>query len=209
MIRRYLLCTYIAGLLLGCEQSDQIASGTSLARDKHPAIIIQGHRVFVEGKLLWLGGSMVTWKEAIPGTPRCTEPELIVVCTWDNLGVQIGSGQSDMTKVIFMNINLASREEFFLEKNDFSPRMLFSGYLELDGVSIDGTTEYGAIRGKIDPGRNMTCGIRRCTEPTAVLNPDAAIHLSLNGVGDQSRLYSFSLACKSDESCTDLIPNEG
>lgn len=206
MINRTFYCISLAFFLLGCGQSDQIASDNPVSRNKYPAIVIKGGRVFIDGKLLWLGDAMAVWKAAIPGTPRCSEPQLIVVCNWDELGVQIGSGQNDMTNVTYMNINLAAEENFFLEKDDFSPKKVFRGYLELDGMSIDSTTKYGAIRRNIDPRRNMTCGIRRCTEPTAAFNSAATIHLSLKGVSDQSQLYSFSLNCKNDESCKASIP---
>ena len=206
MTNQSVFWVFLAFVLLGCGRSGQISSGDPVVRDKSPAIIIKGDQIFVDGKLLWLGDSMAVWKAAILGTPRCSEPQLVVVCKWDDLGVQIGSGQSDMTKVKFININLAYPEDLFSTENELSPKKLFSGYLELDGVAIDSETKYGAIRRNIDPNRNMTCGIRSCTEPTAAFNSGATIYLSLQGSTDQSRLYSFSLSCKSDESCKALIP---
>ena len=206
MINRSLYCIFLACLLLGCGQSDQTAFGNPVDQDKRPAIVIKGTRIFVDGKLLRLGDSMDSWKAVIPSVPRCLEPQLIVVCNWDELGMQIGSGQGDMTKVTFINIYLSARENFRLQETNFSPKMLFRGYLELDGVAIDSETKYGTIRRNIDPNRNMTCGIRSCTEPTAAFNSAATIYLSLQGSTDQSRLYSFSLSCKSDKSCKALIP---
>jgi hypothetical protein len=128
------------------------------------------------------------------------------VCIWDDSGIVIGSSLTDLSRVEYINIDLATEDDSVIERQEHNPEGVFKGYLELDGVSIDARTEYGEIRSRIDPRRKIGCGVRSCTKPTALLGPVSKIFLTLKATGDSGKLYSFSLGCEVVKSCAALVP---
>jgi hypothetical protein len=202
------LVTYVIlpFFLYGCGRAAPKAAAKNVGVEASPAIVISGSNITIDGKPVWLGDTLEAWKKAMPGRARCLKPTLVAVCIWDDSGIVIGSSLTDLSRVEYINIDLATEDDPVIERQEHIPEGMFNGYLELDGVSIDARTEYGEIRSRIDPRRKMGCGVRPCTKPTALLSPVSEIFLTLKATGDSGKLYSFSLGCELVKSCAALVP---
>lgn len=192
--------------LFGCDAVALTAIAKTSGASDAPTIIVSGSTININGKEVWLGDTLEAWKRDMPGRSRCLKPGLTAIFVWDDYGVVVGTGLIDKTRVEFINVTLALDKNPVLERQEHAPKKLFTGILQLDGVSINDTTEYGTLRSQISSHRRMGCGVRRCTEPTALLNTASEISLSLKNSSDNSRLYSFSLGCEFVDSCLALVP---
>lgn len=170
-------------------------------------IIMDGSSISFDGNKVQLGQSMVAWKRAIGSQPRCSdERRAPVVCTWDALGLEVGSDDG-LKKVKFANL--------FLRVPDYnsdplpllpdgspagvstasaSPRYPFAGRLELDGVDITHKKPFREVRASIDQQRYVRCGFRDCSNPHGNFGGGAKIFFELDGRIENDSIVRIGLS---------------
>jgi hypothetical protein len=174
-------------------------------RGQHPEVKLAKDKIYFDGKELRLGASLAAWMKIIPGTPRCTKPELSL-CIWDNLGLSAGVEASGIHAIRYLNIQMSIADD---DKNigkadypdgtpgdkplDLSPHNVFPGYLEMDGFGIDSETEFWEIRKNADSDRLLRCGVIDCSHPSGAFGESAHIYLRLDGRSERGRLREVSL----------------
>ena len=96
-------------LLLGgaCDaqpRGDGATPAPQLTREKAaPIISMRGSEIKINGVTVWLGDTLDSWKRVLGGTPTCYDAGLIASCVWHSNGLTLGTGQTDKTRVKFMN----------------------------------------------------------------------------------------------------------
>jgi hypothetical protein len=205
----FLVCVALLFMLQGCEGKPKSREASFSEGKRRPSIVIKDSIITVDGKLVWLGESMESWKAAMPGKARCLPSTITAVCVWDDIGVEVGTGVEEKEKSKFINITF-SRDTFvgggFPEH---LARDLFQGSLEIDGVVIESGTQFRAVRKAVGSKRELSCGGTDCSSPTGVFSSAAKFYFDLHGTTDQSTILSVSISCTSAASCAALIPKGG
>jgi hypothetical protein len=144
----------------------------SVPRGAKPEILIDyAGNIAYDGRLLRLDSSIAKWKNALPeSSRRCRRGKSFAarsgwteICTWDDLGIEIGGDDSS----IGMTVHLAiEAEDPFIKSSWPDPTRPFNGYLEFDGHGVDRRTQSPNDMGATaDPRRNLRCPLRgECSE---------------------------------------------
>lgn len=170
------------------------APASSVASAINFHIAIRESNISFGGKNVKMGQSLDDWKKAVPGTPRCTDEQIApLMCTWDNVGLQVGTDDG------LKNVKFAS---LFLLVPTIDPDPLpplpdgspagvstvarppqkpFTGRLQLDGVDITAKLPFSNVRSSIDRRRNVRCGSRDCSIPHGKFGNGAQIFFELDG----------------------------
>lgn len=174
-----------------------------------PRIVIRGSTITVNGKAVWLGDTLDSWKAALPGRSRCiSNRNSVTICAWDEYGIEIGTDAVETNRAKFVNIEFAfSTPIEGFSRSSSSPKYPFRGYLELDGYQITSGTEFRSIRQNSDPKRNLRCGGSACGNPSGGFSEAASLYFQLDSESERGTPLGFSLSCSSTKSCTALIPN--
>ena len=173
-----------------------------------PVIAVRGPEIKINGTIVWLGDTLDSWKRVLGGTPTCYDAGLIVSCVWHSNGLTLGTGQTDKTRVKFMNLHITILPPELGERAPSWPKSAFHGTLELDGNPIDTKTVFRDLRRQVPSERQLRCGGRDCGNPSAVFSDMASIYMNLDGRSEDSRILHFSISCHSTESCTAAIPSQ-
>lgn len=194
-------------------QVETVAHGpgaiSSISAAGQPRIVIRGSTITVNGKAVWLGATLDSWKAALPGRSRCiSNRNSVTICAWDEYGIEIGTDAVETNRAKFVNIEFAfSAPIEGFSRASSSPKYPFRGYLELDGYPITSVTEFRSIRQNSDPKRNLRCGGSECGNPSGGFSEAASLYFQLDSESERGTPLVFSLSCVSTESCTALIPN--
>jgi hypothetical protein len=207
---KFLAAVFSLMLMVGCEAQPSGPSAAALptaGRDKAlPIISVDGSEIKINGTSVWLGDTLAEWKRVIGGTPTCYDAGLIVTCVWHSNGLSLGSGQTDKTRVEFMNLHLTIEPAELGERAPSWPQFPFHGTLLLDGVPINPNTQFQDLRRKVTPRRELRCGGSDCGNPSAAFSDAANIYMNLAGRSENSRILHFSVSCSSIEACIAQIP---
>lgn len=174
----------------------------------YPRIIIQGATITVNGKPVWLGDMLDSWKAALQGKPRCTSNQnSVTICAWDEYGLEVGTDAVATNRAKFVNIEFAFPEPIQgFPRSNSSPKYPFLGYLELDGYPITSMTEFSSIRQNSDPKRKLRCGGDECGNPSGRFSEAASLYFQLDSESERGKPYGFSISCSNTESCAAMIP---
>ena len=178
-----------------------------VAKEKKPEVIIKNESIYFNGVKLALGDSLQTWKDALSGKPRCNKGR-IVVCVWEEYGLQLGTDDSLNPRARFLNIYVSFVDDegndlgrsFYpdgksnLAINDWQVHEVFPGYLELDGYGIDSSSMFWEIKSEVNKKRNLSCGIRDCATPVGAFGDDGELQFRLNGNHERSTVRKFSIS---------------
>jgi hypothetical protein len=142
-----------------------------------PELIVKGKEIWLNGKLLPLGGTVEEWKKLMPGEAKCVENRLFVHCQWHSLGLSSGTNMEDTTRFhhITVHLNLPPKTKSYASMYpdgtpmeplpDIGIKNPFLGYLEIDGFGIDAQTQFWEILQSVNPKRRLRCGLRDCQYP--------------------------------------------
>lgn len=180
-------------------------------RPKFPvAIEIANSTISVNGRKLWLGNSLNSWKSALPGSFRCvSESNSVVICVWDELGIVIGTDDIEKTKANYLKLLLLlDKEDIGYNTPIYFPRRPFIGSLVLDGVALDRSIPFEEIRRRVDPQRQLDCGGSDCGNPAGGFSDGAAIYMQLDKRSAKGRISAFSVTCIETRACSALVPSD-
>jgi hypothetical protein len=175
-----------------------------VARGAKPEIIISGESIVVDGRRLRIGDSLETWKKALPGKPSCWGSDS-VNCSWDQLGIQVGTYRNAPARVTGISILLSKKPadpyvalpryspngKLVPSPIDRGPKHPFPGYFELDGHGIDAKSEFWEVRANADPKRKLRCGTIDCSHPHGGFSDKASLYLRLNSADEYGNVYEF------------------
>lgn len=169
-------------------------------------LVLSRNQIYFNGKELRIGEPLSSWKDVIPGKPRCIE-ESIILCLWDDFGLVVGTADKTGKKVRFMNLYLNFMED---ERNlvpvnypdgrpakklpDYLPHRAFSGYLEIEDVGVDAKSEFGNIQRKLANKIAFHCGLHDCSHPISSFGNQVDIYLRLNGGRSNANVLEVSLS---------------
>ena len=170
-------------------------------------VVMSGSTIAFNGAKVQLGQSIASWKNAVPGVPRCTDAmKSPVMCTWDEIGLEVGTDDS-LKNVKFANIFLTVPEvdtDPLPPSPDgspaspstvtLSPQRPFTGRLQLDGIDIGSKTSFSRLRASIAKDRNVRCGSRDCSSPHGRFGEGAKIFFELDGVRETDTITSIGLS---------------
>lgn len=200
-------------VLVACDAQPSARGPASLpisGREKAlPIIAVSGSEIKINGTTVWLGDTLAAWKRVLGGTPTCYDAGLIVTCVWHSNGLSLGTGQTDKTRVEFMNLHVTIEPPELGERAPSWPRSAFHGTLLLDGFPIYPDTEFRDLQRQVSSVRDLRCGGSDCGNPSAAFSDGANIYMNLAGRSERSRILHFSIACSSTESCMALMPGQG
>ena len=175
-------------------------------------ISMKGSSIAFDGNPVQLGQSLLSWKKAIPAAIRCTDERVLpVMCTWDQIGLQVGTDDSGK------NVKFASL--FLLDpKIDLEPlpslpdgtpagvshvplppKFPFLGRLQLDGVDITRNKQFSQVRDSIDKGRRVRCRISDCSLPHGSFGNGAQIFFELDGSSETNTIARIGLSLASEK----------
>jgi hypothetical protein len=181
-------------------------------RGAKPEIIIKGETITIDGKMVAIGGTLDSWKNALPGTPSClagdTQKRLQGLCDWNNLGITLSTSPSNLKLVsgIAIYVNLEPPDPYANlvrtlpngkpapPPQKTHPDHAFPGYLELDGYGIDAKTEFWEVRRSVDAKRNLHCGTLDCSHPGGYFSDLASLYLRLNSTSEHGNIYEISIS---------------
>lgn len=177
-------------LLAGCEQGRDVEKGD------RPKIILKGNHVIYSGTPLELGGELSDWLEVLGPYERKAMGDML----WDSLGIEVVRSYS---KVKIFRVILNHR--FPPKYRDPGPapgeeggavKQIFSGYLEIGGVSIDSETTVEDINKKIDSPYGFSCsrGMNICS--ALVGEKKQLIAVNVDGRKEKSPIYSIAFTAK-------------
>jgi hypothetical protein len=177
-----------------------------------PEIIIKGETITIDGKTVAVGGTLDSWKNALPGTPSCEvgnprKKLAATICYWHHAGIELLTFHSnfDAVKQVSIYLNLESFEASdhvitypdgtkVMPKGRFQPDHAFPGYLEIDGYGIDSKTEFWEVSRSVDPQRNLHCGTLDCSHPGGYFSDLASLYLRLNNTSERGNIYEISIS---------------
>jgi hypothetical protein len=173
-------------------------------KDRQPKIVLTQNKIYFNESEMKMGGSISSWKKIIAGNPRCITSS-IIFCIWDDLGLEVGTDSKINQHVRFVNLHLnfseedeslarvttKSSEEAGLK---YSPRQVFSGYLEIDGFGIDSNTKFWELRAGANSKNKMHCGLRDCSHPSGPFGPHVNIYLTLDGPRETDKVLELGLS---------------
>lgn len=183
-----------------------------VAHGAKPEIIISGPQISIDGKVVAIGASMSSWRAVLPGEPRCTSANNTdVLCTWDDLGIEVGSAfrTPKVSKYLIISLNKEDLPPWNPQMPDGSiksappdlrPKNTFSGYLQLDGYGIDAQTKFWEIRASADPKRNLRCNSRDCSHPHGGFSNKANLYLRLNSTTEYGNVYELTISADGQSS---------
>lgn len=166
-----------------------------------PGIQIEGDTItFAQGKVK-IGDSMDAWRKAIPGVPRCTaDPDPPAICTWDTLGIQLGTDKSLKNAeffIVYLNLPVDDMQSSAgADVGDTASRMpkaAFRGQFKIDGFSISSQTPFSDVRSGIAQKRNVRCGTLDCSSPHGRFGSDAKIYMRLVGRRAEDPIMRISI----------------
>ena len=172
-----------------------------------PVIAVSGADIKINGKTVWFGDTLDSWKRSLGGTPTCYD-EGIVICVWHDNGLSLGTDDKDKTRGTFMTINLTIEPAAPGERSASWPKSPFRGTLKLDGIPINSATIFRDVLRQAPPARELRCGDRGCGNPIAAFSDGANIHMILVRRSENSPILEFSIACTSTSACLKLIPEQ-
>ena len=199
--------------LVACNVDSAIlgAPSSSAPPADKSGIVMTGASIAFDGNKVQLGQSLATWKKTVPGTPRCTSERVSpVMCTWDQLGLQVGTDDG-LKNVEFASLFLVRHQadtEPLPPRPDGSPARVstvtprpekpFSGRLQLDGVEITPKTQFSKVRASIDQSRNVRCRLHDCSLPHGSFGNGTQIFFELNGRSEADTIVRIGFAHASE-----------
>lgn len=168
-------------------------------------VAFRGGKFLFDGRHLSLGGNMAIWKSTLGKGGECESKGIPpIVCKWEHLGIEIGSGSSDTDTVKFVTVHLQPPTDESLQRAarvggggeipSYVIRGHFSGNLELEGFRIDQQTMFWEIRESVRQSMVLRCDVRDCQFPHAAFNDIADIYFILNGNTVRSTVNSISIS---------------
>ncbi|SEN37491.1 hypothetical protein SAMN05428959_1011422 [Duganella sp. CF517] len=190
----------------------QLGTPRIVSKGRKPEIIIKDEFIYFNGKKLFMGASLQAWKNGLAGSPRCSK-DGIVICVWEEYGLQLGTGEGKDPKVKFINIYLSfvdedgkdlGRENYpggkaALPTDDWQVHEAFPGYLELDGYGIDANSKFWEIKAGTKNKRELRCGIKDCATPRGAFGDRGELQFRLNGSRETSTIRKFSVSLTGEE----------
>jgi hypothetical protein len=162
--------------------------------------------VLFDGRRLSLLSTILEWKAVLGSGSDCGEDDSPpIVCKWEHLGIEVGTGQSSVSMVKFVTVHLQSEAGDFLSdaaRSGKSEKKLpsyivngyFSGNLELEGYRLDQETTFNDVQKTVRGTLNLNCDIRDCRFPHGSFNNVANIYFELNGGSVRSTINSISIS---------------
>ncbi len=210
---RTLLAVLSLLLVVACDAQPSHRGAASIPQGNRekalPVIAVSGSEIKINGTTVWLGDTLDAWKRVLGGTSTCYDDGLITTCVWHSNGLTLGTGQTDKTRVEFMNLDVTIEPPELGERAPSWPKSPFQGTLELDGIPIYANTIFRDLRRQVASARELRCGGSDCGNPSAAFSDAANIYMSLAGRSDSSRILHFSIDCSSTEACMALMPRHG
>lgn len=198
---KILVAVFSLLLVVACDAHPSGKGAASVPNTSHakalPVIAVSGSEIRINGTTVWLGDTLDAWKRVLGGSPVCYDAGLIVTCVWHSNGLSLGTGQSDKTRVKFMNVDVTIEPPELGERAPSWPESPFHGTLELDGIPIFADTVFRDLRRHVAPARELRCGGSDCGNPSAAFSDGANIYMSLAGRSESSRILHFSISCAS------------
>lgn len=169
-----------------------------------PEIILSGPSIRVNGQSVEIGGTLDSWKKALPSQHHCTGGRVRTVCVWRELGLEVATQSARNQSVLDVSVHLALSSDTTStpaesgssddEGVSQGPTRAFPGYLELDGYGIDARTKFSELRARAKPDRNLRCGLRDCSHPHGLFNDNASLYLQLNRADQQGNIVVFTVS---------------
>ncbi len=209
MLKSRLFGVLFSIVLMGCDAQKPVAavadSPKPTSGQTGVSITMKDDAIYFSDKKVQLGGTLDSWKAAISAPSRCTKPKTgTILCTWDSIGLEVGTEDTQKT-VKFVNLYI-SIPEYFTDPTTvhYAPRpphSPFAGTLTFDDAVINQNTEFAKIRSKLNPNRNVRCGLRDCAVPEGKFSDRVQLFFHLKGrrKTDTIESINFSLRDESDE----------
>lgn len=177
-----------------------------ISRAARPEIILEGGRIWIDGRQVKMGDPLSSWKMSLPGPARCSswgdKKSGGTLCRWDQLGIEVSTSNLQETEVdnfsIFMNVDLPNpwysrTDEPPAPPPNYLPAHSFRGYLEIDGFGVDRNTKFWELAKSVDPAHNLRFDLSDCSFPHGRFGGAARLFLRLHGANKNSTVLEFTI----------------